>query len=252
MENGWQFNASSVEETIKPLCQRVEDQFRLPARRLLRYFADSDDEYLRTIHGPHYRGFHAPISSRNLLPRYLQDCFFRPFNDIPEGTSFDEMVAFDNLIYIRRSTCADTTGIVEAYAHELQHFVQHAKMPRLWAVNNVLRQNLKRLVPDAIATDIPSERQANIISKRVAESVCGGEAVKLFADEQVKLMEEAGEDEEKARWIFFRDVPSSTKYDLREATIPLVEKYKMVLDFGIDVNHREWWVGPFEPRRQNR
>jgi len=44
-------------------------------------------------------------------------------------------------------------------------------------------------------------------------------------------MEEAGEHEQKHRWIFFRDVPSSTKYDLLEATLLLVEKHKRALDF---------------------
>ena len=154
------------------------------------------------------------------------------------------MVAFDNLIYIRRSTCTDTTGLVETYAHESQHFVQCGNTPRLWAVNNVLYWNLKKFEPTMIATDIPSEREANIVSKRVAEIVCGAEAVRVFADEQVRLMEEAGEHDEKARWVFFRDVPSSTKYALLEATLPLVQKYKKSLDFGIDVDQPEWWVGP--------
>jgi hypothetical protein len=62
-------------------------------------------------------------------------------------------------------------------------------------------------------------------------------------------MEQVGAHEEKERWIFFRDVPSSTQFDLLEATLPLVQRHKGVLDFGLNVDADEWWVGPIkEPR----
>lgn len=117
-------------------------------------------------------------------------------------------------------------------------------MPRVWAVNDVLYQNLKTFEKKAIATDVPNERDANITSKRIAEIVCGSEAVKAFAEKQVRLMEEAGEQDEGARWIFFRDVPASEKYDYLADTLRLVETYKNVLDFGIDVDQPEWWLEP--------
>jgi hypothetical protein len=153
------------------------------------------------------------------------------------------MVAFDSLIYIRRGTCDDPTGLVECYAHELQHFVQYGRTPRLWAVNSVLYQKLKGLEPASTVTDIPTEREANIVSKRVAETICGVEAVKQFAEERVRFMDECGEHEERDRWIFFRDTPSSTPFNLLDATLPLVEKYKGVLDFKMDVDKSGWWVG---------
>jgi len=103
---------------------------------------------------------------------------------------------------------------------------------------------LKNVEPATIATDIPSEREANIVSKRVAEEVCGVEAVRRFAEEQIRLLHDAGEHEEEARWVLFRDVPSSTRFDLLQATLPLVEKYKNVLNFEIDVNEPQWWLGP--------
>jgi hypothetical protein len=245
VDRSWDFNYSTAKEAnIKPLCQRVEEHFQLPPRRLCRYFANSDDDFLLTTHGSHFRGFHAPISAKNELPIYLLHCFFHPFEDLRGDVSDDEMIAFDNLIYIRDSTCADATGVVETYAHELQHFVQHGTLPRLSFVNSVLYHNLKRLVPTAIATDVPSEREANIVSKRVAEIVCGVEAVTAFADEQVRLMDAAGEQEQKARWIFFRNVPSSTKYDWQKETLAMVEEYKARLDFKMDTDKPEWWVGP--------
>lgn len=249
LDRSWIFNGSAEDEaSFKPLCQQVEKHYQLPVRRLCRYFACSDDGYLIDTHGPYFRGFLATFPARHTLPKYLLNCFFHPldvffhaFGDFP---SFDETVAFDNLIYIRRSTCADTTGLVTTYAHELQHFVQDGNTPRLLAVNGILEENLKTFEPTATVFDIPSEREANIVSKRVAENVCGSDAVKAFADEQVRLMEEAGEHEQKARWIFFRDVPSSTKYHLLEETLLLVEKYKTRIDFPKYIDEPEWWLGP--------
>jgi hypothetical protein len=59
-------------------------------------------------------------------------------------------------------------------------------------------------------------------------------------------MEQVGEPEHTARWIFFRDVSASTSYDLLEATIPLVERYKTRIDFRVDVNDPQWWLGPLD------
>jgi hypothetical protein len=239
-DRSWLFNGSVENETrLKPLCQQVEARFNLPARRLCRYFATSEDcDFLSNR--LHYRGFQVPYSQRELLPKYLFHCFFLPFEETPAQA----VQAFDNLIYIRHSTCADTTGFVITYAHELQHFVQHATMPRLLVVNEVLRQNLKPFEPTAITTDIPSEREANIVSKRAAEIVCGVEDVRRFAEERVAVMEKAGEQDEKARWIFFRDVPSSTEYDYLADTLRLVEKWKTKIDFGMDVTQPDWWLEP--------
>src|SRR5271155_4716300 len=114
------------------------------------------------------------------LPMHLHLCFYRPLDETPAQAE----QAFDNLIYIRHSTCLDlNTGFVTTYAHELQHFIQHGTMPRLHSVNDVLYHNLRRLEPSSIVTDVPSEREANIVSKRVAEKICGVEDVRRFAEE---------------------------------------------------------------------
>jgi hypothetical protein len=228
----WNFNNTKAnEDKLKPLCLQVESHFVLPPKRLCRYFATSDDKYLRARNGEHYRGFLVPYSSRQSLPIYLLKCFF---DESKSDAPFDETVAFDYLIYIRDSTCRDDqVGFVTTYAHELQHFVQHGFTPSLSSVNSVVYQNLKRLEPNAIATDIPHEREANIVSKRVAETVCGIDVVRAYAERQVMLMERAGASDERARWVFFRDIPSSTTYDLVQETLLLVEKYSSVLDFGV-------------------
>jgi len=250
-DKGWHFDNTAHEATLKPLCLELEKHFTLPARRLLRYFASSDDCQLRQEppvgFGAYYRGFYMPLSARGCLPLYLQECFFHPLEQFTEVVPFEKMVAFDSLIYLRESTCSDVTGCVTNYAHELQHFVQHCLTPRLLAANNTLYQNLALYEPDALTTDIPSERDAEIKSKRVAEMVCGVEAVRAFAEKQIRTMEEMGEHKQKGKWLFFRDVPSSTDFNLPKATLPLVEKYKGRMDFEkIDVNQPEWWSGPLE------
>ncbi len=244
-DRSWRFNGLVENENrLKPLCQEIEKHFQLPPLRLCRYFAAVEDPELRNI-GKHYRGFHAPYPTdehREPLPIHLYRCFFRPLAE----TAPEAVRAFDNLIYIRASTCAETIGFVTTYAHELQHFVQYGTLPRLHFVNDVLYHNLKTFEKKAITTDIPNGREANIISKRVAEVLCGSEEVHAFAENQIKVMEEAGEVDERARWIFFRDVSPLAEYDYLAHTLEVVEKYKTVLDFGIDVNQPEWWLGPLE------
>src|ERR1700732_2439573 len=111
VDRSWHFkDASEKRATVKPLCQRVEQYFEIPPRRLCRYFADADDSTLIAANGLNFRGFHASISARNFLPKYLFDCFFHPLSDLQGTPTFEEMVAFDNLIYIRPGTCDDPTG----------------------------------------------------------------------------------------------------------------------------------------------
>ena len=241
----WVFGSLTQKGTnLKPLCERVETLFQLPAaNRLCRYFADWDDPCLIHMNGQHFRGFHVPYSARSVLPPYLLHCFFHP-PDFSIDVKFEDTIAFDNLIYIRHGTCDDTTGLVTTYAHELQHVMQHAtNTPRVLAVNRVLREKLKPVEPAAIATDVPLEREANIVSKRIAEILCGPEVVREFAEGQIRLMHDAGEPDQEARWVFFRDVPSSTQYSLLEETLSLVKKYKKVIDFEMDVDEPRWWVG---------
>jgi hypothetical protein len=242
--SGWDFNYSAENEArLKPLCIEVAKHFCFPVRRLYRYFARTDDHYMvgpPMSLGEYYRAFHIPLSSKAVLPLYLSECFFHPIENFTRSPldkmpSFEQMVAFDNLIFIRDSTCLDPTGFVTTYAHKLQHFLQHGHTPRLAVVNSDLYFNMKRFAPSSMVTDVPNEREANIVSKRVAEAICGTAAVRAFAEERIGFMETVNEPDQRERWIFFRDVPASTEYDFLAETIPLVEKYKGQIEFSIDV-----------------
>jgi hypothetical protein len=250
------FLAKDLEPQLEPLCRRVLAEFQLPALRLYCYFAETDDAYLRQKNGKYYRGFHISIEGRNELPEYLSDCFFHPFDPFDkEEVTWENMVAYDNLIYIAPRTSRDPTACVLTFAHELQHFMQYGYTKKVWAVNSMLYNHIRRFDPVTPRTtiDIPHEREANIISKRIAEQICGVKNIKRFAEEQVKqfaALASQGDEvaaNEKVRWEFFRDVPSSIKFDLLAETISLVEKFKPQLiaerfgeQEGIDF-HTDWW-----------
>lgn len=198
--------------------------------------------------GEHYCGFHVPISGRGVLPHYLLHGFFHS----PKlGMSYEDSIAFDNLIYIRQSTCLDLpVGFVTAYAHELQHFIQYGRTPKLWEVNRNLYVSIGELDRNVIPSEIPTERDADITAKRVAEKVCGVEATNQFAERQIQSMENCGVAVQKARWVFFRNVPSTTRYDLLQETLPFIDKHKDRIDFGIDTTQPEWWVGDLTTLRK--
>jgi hypothetical protein len=251
------FLAKDLAPQLDPLCRRVLAEFRLPPLRLYCYFAETDDPYLRRKNGKYYRGFHISIEGRSELPEYLSDCFFHPFNPFGnEEVTWENTVSFDNLIYVAPRTCLDPTACVLTFAHELQHFMQYGYSKKVWAVNCILYNHIVRFDPFTPRTtiDIPHERDANIVSKRIAEEICGIEAIRIFAEEQVKEFEalaRSGDEvaaSEKVRWEFFRDVPSSTTFNMLAETISLVDKFKPQLiaeRFGvsesIDFSQREWW-----------
>jgi hypothetical protein len=118
-------------------------------------------------------------------------------------------------------------------------------------VNRNLYYSLGGFDRNVIPSEIPIERDADITAKRVAEKVCGVEPINLFAERQIRSMENCGDAVQKARWVFFRNVPSTTRYDLLQETLPFIDKYKGRIDFGIDTTQPEWWTGDLTtPRKQ--
>jgi hypothetical protein len=230
----WDFNDSSVNESnLRPLCEQVDNYFQMPNAKLYRYFATSDDKYFNREIGPYYRGFHFHRSSAGDIPDYTIDRYLPP--DPP---------TFEHLIYIRNTTCLDNTGCVVTYAHEMQHIRQHENFPKLAEATFVLRDNLAIFEPTATEIDIPAEVDANLVSKQIAERVCSVEAVKRFAEEQVRLMKKAGETAHQIRWEYFLNTASSTPYDFVDETVKLVKKYEKRMNFGIVVSAPHWWKGP--------
>lgn len=114
---------------------------------------------------------------------------------------------------------------------------------KLWKANTLLYQHLTELDPGKQwrTWDIPAEREAMIVSKRVAENILGVEAVNKFLDTTVP----GGNDEEE--WKFFGGLSATATYDLLQNTIRLVENYRQQLSSlaqgsGVDFAQPEWWA----------
>jgi hypothetical protein len=231
----WNFNRSPEKESaLKPLCEKVDQHFSFPVNKHFRYFArpdDGNDGYLVKQIGEYFRGLNVSASATDEDSRHLRECC------LPLGNANN----YANLIYIRHSACLDSTGCVVTYAHELQHSMQESRFPKLMSVNRVLRRRLIDFVPLTTEIDIPIEVDANIKSKRVAEIVCGEKAVRNFAAEQLKSMNDVGARAQVVRWEFFLNTPSSTAYDFVDPTLELVRKYEGRMDFGMKTDTTNWW-----------
>lgn len=235
----WNFNGSVANESaLRPLCEKVDRYFKLPVRSHYRYFAvpndEIDDRFIAENAGEYYRGLHVPLSGTDDVCRYLVN------SCLPPGRLGD----YDNLVFIRHSTCLDATGCVITYAHEMEHIVQEQRFPRLLKVTSALRRDLWQFKQNPTEIDLPVEVDANIISKRVGELVCGADAVEKFGVEQLKGMTVAGVDAQIKRWEFFVATPWTTAYDWVQETIELVNMYRGKMNFGIDVDAPSWWHGP--------
>jgi hypothetical protein len=240
-QDAWNFDSSSVNEsTLRALCEQVDDHFQLPDR-FCRFFAATEDEYLASEVGQYYRGVQFPASGTDEVCLYVRGRYFPP-----------DSTTYDHLLYIRASTCLDPTGCVVTYAHELQHLVQHSRFPRLMKATSVLRGNIRVYKTEATEIDIPAEVDANIVSKQIAETVCGVEPVRRFAEEQLRFMRNAGETAQEVRWEYFLNTPSSTSYDFVEETLKLVRQYKRLMHFEMDVDAPDWWKGPADKNHLSR
>jgi hypothetical protein len=232
---GWNFeNSLRNESALRPLCEQVNKHFPVPSDRHYRYFATSPDLHLTEEIGQYYRGLHVATTASCDLSRYILNRY------LPAGAT-----NYDHLIYIRDITCADPTGCVVTYAHELQHIVQYVH-PKLTKVNQTLYGVLKTFEPAATEIDLPSEADANIVSKRVAEEVCGIDAVRRFGEERVCFMLKTGDRDQIIRWNFFVNTPSSTAYDFEKETLKLVEKFSGRVPFGMDISQPDWWKGAID------
>jgi hypothetical protein len=200
------FKTERLKADREAVCERVIDRFDLPLQilRLLCYFDDEDPPKLQELE-KFLCGFHAPIMRLEpwVLPEYVEACI---------SCDMHGDFLFDNLIYLCGRVCATDIGTAITLAHELQHFSQYSKGRALWDANSVLRE--KSLFKPC---DLPSEREAMIASKRVAEVLFDQDAVARFAEARVV----DGDDPQK--WEFFLNLSSSAIYNLEEETARLIK-----------------------------
>jgi len=214
------------------LAQKVIDFFDepLPDCKLLCFFDDEDCQEFKNIMGQRNRAFHRRISDKTPFvgwPGHITDCIF-----LDDGVSLFYPRIFDHVIYLYGSTCADKVGMTMSFAHELQHVVQSLKTPDLLAVNNIVRFLPRKVINELGLqwSDIPTEREARAVGKRIAVQLHGCEAVQQFVS--ARLASEQDPDE-IADLRFIQQLEPSTSYSVEDTTAVLfgrLRKYRGELE----------------------
>lgn len=192
--------------------QCVVSQFGLclPSSRVLCFLDDEDPSSLKQAFGAANRGLSGPVKDGDDLsvwPDYVQKCVFVDDDVYPYTRR-----VIDQLIYLHGSTCSDEVSLTMTLAHELQHAIQHDTVRKVWAVNSLIRR-----LPTAVDelklewADIPIERDARIVAKRVALDLHGEQPVREYID---KRNAEAVEPHDVADWRFVRGLTPSSSVDL--------------------------------------
>jgi hypothetical protein len=251
------------EKQLMPLCLAVWNEFELSSERIYVYVAQTEEFDFtepRSLNyqGKYFRGIQIGSEDFHNLPPHMLKCVYRPITEfMDDDVSLEDTLAYENFVYIRNGTCTESVGFVLTLAHELQHVTQRCKTRKILSANSLLFHNLaKTLDPYTTLTaiDIPSEQDANIVSKRIGEKIFGPELVRKYADSQIKSFEDmsryghSGAHAELIRWQFFQRCDSSVPYDLQAKTIPFFEQYKakitvaLAKNYGLDISQEQWWA----------
>lgn len=111
------------------------------------------------------------------------------------------------------------------FAHELQHVIQRTQVPELLTANGLFR-HLPKTVLQSVGlqwSDIPTEREARAVAKKIVVALHGSEAVEKFLSERAST---ATDPIEVADVRFIQELDTSTLYILRDETLALFERFK--------------------------
>jgi hypothetical protein len=216
---------SLVKKQREEIAQRVLYLFgdSLSDCRLLCFFDDEDCQEFKLLMGEGNRGFHRQISDNSAFPgwpKYLTDYIFA---DDPSAFWFKRL--FDQLIYLHGSACASNVGMTMTFAHELQHVVQRIHVPEILTANGLFRL-LPKTVLQSVGlqwSDIPTEREARAVAKRIAITLHGDEAVKKFLVQRALT---AADPVDLADVHFIEVLDTSTPYVLKDETLALFGRFK--------------------------
>jgi hypothetical protein len=216
---------SLVKKRREEIAQLVLDQFgdSLHDCRLLCFFDDEDCHEFKVQLGDGNRAFHRVISDRTAFagwPEYIRDCIL-----VDDPTSFWYKRMFDQLVYLYGETCANRVGMTMSFAHELQHVIQRVKVPELLTANGLFRHLPIPVVQNVGLqwSDIPTEREARAVGKRIAVTLHGDEAVKEFVTQTASITTDPIE---LADVHFIQGLDTSIPYDLKDETLALFERFK--------------------------
>jgi hypothetical protein len=201
----------------------------LPELRLLAFFDDHDWAEIKSPPpwglGPENRGFYTAIKKDTFRGNWnWPQCMTNKIFGNTHWAADDERF-FDHLIYLHGTTCADATGLVMTFSHELQHFAQYGFRRELWAVGRLIH-NLPKEIIDSFGLnwpDIPHEREARIVAKRAAIELCGSDAVKQYVERKIR---EGNSTMEVEDWQFSLRLDPSITYDLAGETKRIFQRLK--------------------------
>lgn len=214
------------EEIITLVRSYFEHNFRIPEEtRAICFFDDEDFADLKEEVGASNRGIHWPIRGkgiRDVWPHYMWN-IIAPLDANSGRLSWP----YHSVIYLHGSTCGTDIGLTLTFAHELQHFLQYGNERQLWAANLLLGSLPNRPNEDPrVWWDLPAEKEARIIAKRVAESIYGGEAVRSHI---VRMIEGSTSKIDEQDWESVQAINALDSYQLPSETRLLVGKHKLQL-----------------------
>jgi hypothetical protein len=122
-------------------------------------------------------------------------------------------------------------------AHEFQHFVQYGESEMAWKVHDILFRNVGKFDLTAMVWDIPDERDAMLVSKRVTEDEFGTQAVQELMEREIADANSNGNFSKREVWTFLSSLSSAVGYNWREETGRVVEKYRPHLEASL--SHEE-------------
>jgi hypothetical protein len=189
---------------------------------VLCYLADEDIPALKDRWGGESnRGVHYLIRSQGfgIWPQKVRDLLAPP-----NYRTGEVGCPYNSVIYLHGSTCSLDVELAMTLAHELQHFLQFANHRQPWAISALLRELPYLPTPDLQHFHhLPTEWEARVIGKRVAEHIFGKSLVQSHID--LRILESASL-EETANWEFISTLQASEEYDITAATIALVTRHR--------------------------
>jgi hypothetical protein len=196
------------------IAQRVIAEFDVPERFVF-FLDDKDSSQIKNEIGKANRGFYAPIKfpgAWHQWPDFLQRVIVQT-----DRLTGQETILTDHIIYLHGSTCESEIGLAMCLAHELQHFHQRKAALSVWAASSIVSNWLVSGTNplDFTWSDLPTEHEARIVGKRIAEKLYGEESVAEFIAEAIKnAVDEADEKD----WRFVESIDCSLPFDLADET----------------------------------
>ena len=187
----------------------------LPRGRLLCFFDSEDcgafkDEIIGF--GKANRGVSVPISKPSSLRGWPDEIVSIIY---PSWSLDDKNRTFDFVTYLHDSTCEDPVAMTMTFAHELQHFVQCGTMRAVFEANEAFRALRLKSGDGFDSHELPIEKDARIVAKRIAIRILGRKAVDQYIARNIANPVNDGD---RRNWSFISGLDVSKPYDLEVET----------------------------------